>query len=575
MKASQLYAPTLRESPAEAELISHKLMFRAGLIRKAAGGLYSYLPLGWRVIKKISQIIREEMDAEGGQEIMMPILQPSEIWQESGRWQVYGDEMMRMRDRHGREFCLGPTHEEMITSLVRDELRSYKQLPLLIYQIQNKYRDEIRPRFGLMRSREFIMKDLYSFDKDESGLDESYKKMFDAYTRIFTRCGLEFRPVEADSGAIGGSNSHEFTVLAQSGESSIAFCTNCDFAASDEKAELKIIIAPAEDEKPIEKVETPDAHTIELVKNFLQVPIEKTIKAVAFQDDDEKLILAFVRGDHEANEIKILNASGAMHLHMAEESAIVAAGGSPGFMSPIGLKDGTTVIVDQTVMEMHNAVAGANEKNFHFINVNPKRDFKNVIVADIRKVQAGDPCPHCGHELKMTRGIEVGQVFKLGTKYSKAMNATFLDENGKAKFFQMGCYGIGVGRTMAAAIEQNNDEHGIIFPRNIAPFEVVVCPINSKDQAQLEFAEKIYEELKNSGIDALLDDRPERAGVKFKDCDLIGYPMRITISPKSLETNSIEVKIRKSGEISELPRDNYLDQVRHIHKYLLNLDILL
>ena len=564
MKASQLYAPTLRESPAEAELISHKLMYRAGLIRKAAGGLYSYLPLGWRVIKKISQIIREEMDAEGGQEIMMPILQPSEIWQESGRWQVYGDEMMRMRDRHGREFCLGPTHEEMITSLVRDELRSYKQLPLLIYQIQNKYRDEIRPRFGLMRSREFIMKDLYSFDKDELGLDESYKKMFDAYTRIFTRCGLEFRPVEADSGAIGGNNSHEFTVLAQSGESSIAFCTNCDFAASDEKAELKIIIAPAEDEKPIEKVETPDAHTIELVKNFLQVPIEKTIKAVAFQDDDEKLILAFVRGDHEANEIKILNASGAMHLHMAEESAIVAAGGSPGFMSPIGLKDGTTVIVDQTVMEMHNAVAGANEKNFHFINVNPKRDFKNVIVADIRKVQAGDPCPHCGHELKMTRGIEVGQVFKLGTKYSKAMNATFLDENGKAKFFQMGCYGIGVGRTMAAAIEQNSDEHGIIFPRNIAPFEVVVCPINSKDQAQLEFAEKIYEELKNSGIDALLDDRPERAGVKFKDCDLIGYPMRITISPKSLETNSIEVKIRKSGEISELPRDNYLDQVKKI-----------
>ena len=564
MKASQLYAPTLRESPAEAELISHKLMFRAGLIRKAAGGLYSYLPLGWRVIKKISQIIREEMDAEGGQEIMMPILQPSEIWQESGRWQVYGDEMMRMRDRHGREFCLGPTHEEMITSLVRAELRSYKQLPQLIYQIQNKYRDEIRPRFGLMRSREFIMKDLYSFDKDESGLDESYKKMFDAYTRIFTRCGLEFRPVEADSGAIGGSNSHEFTVLAQSGESSIAFCTNCDFAASDEKAELKIIIAPAEDEKPIEKVETPDAHTIELVKNFLQVPIEKTIKAVAFQDDDGKLILAFVRGDHEANEIKILNASGAMHLHMAEESAIVAAGGSPGFMSPIGLKDGTTVIVDQTVMEMHNAVAGANEKNFHFINVNPKRDFKNVIVADIRKVQAGDPCPHCGHELKMTRGIEVGQVFKLGTKYSKAMNATFLDENGKAKFFQMGCYGIGVGRTMAAAIEQNNDEHGIIFPRNIAPFEVVVCPINSKDQSQLEFAEKIYEELKNSGIDALLDDRPERAGVKFKDCDLIGYPIRITISPKSLETNSIEVKIRKSGEISELPRDNYLDQVKKI-----------
>lgn len=564
MRASQLYAPTLRESPAEAELISHKLMYRAGLIRKAAGGLYSYLPLGWRVIKKISQIIREEMDSKGGQEIMMPIVQPSEIWKQSGRWQVYGDEMMRIRDRHGREFCLGPTHEEMITSLVSSELRSYKQLPQLIYQIQNKYRDEIRPRFGLMRSREFIMKDLYSFDKDQAGLDLSYQKMFDAYTRIFTRCGLEFRPVEADSGAIGGSNSHEFTVLAQSGESAIAFCTNCDFAASDEKAELKIEIAPDEVEKPLEKVETPDAHTIELVKNLLQVPIEKTIKAVAFQDDDGKLILAFVRGDHEANEIKILNATGAIHLHMAEESAIVEAGGSPGFMSPIGLKPGTTVVVDQTVMEMKNAVAGANEKNFHFINVNPKRDFKNVLVADIRKVQAGDPCPHCGHKLQMTRGIEVGQVFKLGTKYSEAMNATFLDEDGKAKFFQMGCYGIGVGRTMAAAIEQHNDEFGIIFPRAIAPFEVVVCPVNAKDKNQLDLAEEIYLELRESGIDALLDDRPERAGVKFKDCDLIGYPMRITISPKTFETNSIEVKVRRSGEVSELPRTDYLEQVKKI-----------
>ncbi|MBR6710260.1 MAG: proline--tRNA ligase, partial [Selenomonadaceae bacterium] len=456
MKATNLYAPTLRESPAEAEVISHKLMLRAGLIRKAAGGVYSYLPLGWRTIRKIQQIIREEMDAAGGQEIAMPIIQPSELWKESGRWEVYGDEMMRMKDRHGREFCLGPTHEEMITALVRDEVRSYKQLPLMLYQMANKYRDEIRPRFGLMRSREFIMKDLYSFDRDEEGMNISYQKMYDAYAKIFTRCGLEFRPVEADNGAIGGGHSHEFTVLAQSGESSIAYCGGCDYAASDEKAELKVIVEAPEDALPLEKVETPDAHTIELVKDYLQVPIEKTIKAVAFQDDDERLILAFVRGDHEVNEVKILNAvEGALHLHMAEESAIVAAGGCPGFMSPIGIKPGTVVLVDSTVMEMHNAVAGANEKDFHYKNVNPKRDFKDIIVTDLRMVKEGDPCPRCGAPLKMTRGIEAGQVFTLGTKYSQSLGATFLDENGKEKPLVMGCYGIGVGRTMAAAIEQN------------------------------------------------------------------------------------------------------------------------
>ena len=416
MRATRLFAPTLRESPAEAELISHKLMYRAGLIRKVAGGIYTYLPLGWRVIKKIEQIVREEMDSHDGQEIMMPIIQPAELWQESGRWAVYGDEMMRMKDRHGREFCLGPTHEEMITAVVRSELRSYKQLPQLIYQIQNKYRDEIRPRFGLMRSREFIMKDLYSFDKDEAGLEESYQKMFEAYTNIFTRCGLEFRPVEADSGAIGGAHSHEFTVLAESGESSIAYCEQCNFAASDEKCELKLIVEDDEDELPLEKVETPNAHTIDLVKDFLQVPIEKTIKAVAFQDDSDRVILAFVRGDHEANEIKIINATQSNHLRMADESAIEAVGGCPGFMSPIGVKEEAIVVVDQTVMEMHNAVAGANDKDFHYINVNPKRDFTSpdLIVCDIRKVQPGDECPHCGAKLKMTRGIEVGQVFKLG-----------------------------------------------------------------------------------------------------------------------------------------------------------------
>jgi len=566
MKASELYAPTLRAVPAEAELLSHKLMLRAGLIRKAAGGMYTYLPLGWRVIKKISKIIREEMDAKGGQEVMMPITQPAEIWQESGRWAVYGDEMMKLKDRHGREFCLGPTHEEMVTTLIRGEVSSHKQLPLMLYQIQNKYRDEIRPRFGLMRSREFVMKDLYSFDKDVDGMNVSYQKMYDAYSKIFTRCGLNFRPVEADNGAIGGGHSHEFTVLAPSGESSIVYCESCDYAASDEKAELKVIKSEVEEMLPLKKVSTPNTHTIELVKNFLGVPIEKTIKAVAFQDDDGTLILAFVRGDHEVNEIKVLNVTGALHLHMAEESAINAVGGCAGFMSPIGLKDGAKIVVDATVMEMYNAVAGANEVDAHFVNVTPKRDFdaSKIMVADIRKVQEGDPCPHCGKSLKMTRGIEVGQVFTLGNKYSKSLNATFLDENGKEKYFEMGCYGIGVGRTMAAAIEQNNDKDGIIWTRAIAPFEVVIAVVNAKETNQLEYAEKIYNELKSFGIDVLLDDRHERAGVKFKDCDLVGYPIRVTVSPKTLETNSVEVKVRKSGEIFYFNRADCIDRIREL-----------
>ncbi|MBQ9486986.1 MAG: proline--tRNA ligase, partial [Selenomonadaceae bacterium] len=556
--------------PAEAELLSHKLMLRAGLIRKAAGGMYTYLPLAWRVMKKITQIIREEMDAKGGQEVLMPITQPAEIWKESGRWAVYGDEMMRLKDRHGREFCLGPTHEEMVTTLIRGEVNSYKQLPLMLYQIQNKYRDEIRPRFGLMRSREFVMKDLYSFDKDVEGMNISYDKMYDAYAKIFTRCGLKFRAVEADNGAIGGGHSHEFTVLAPSGESSIAYCENCDYAASDEKAELKVIKADVEELKPVEKVSTPDCHTIEMVKNFLNVPIEKTIKAVAFQDDDGKLILAFVRGDHEVNEIKVLNATGALHLHMAEESAINAVGGCAGFMSPIGLKEGAAVVVDATVMEMYNAVAGANEVDAHFINVTPKRDFDaaKIIVTDIRMVQEGDPCPHCGKPLKMTRGIEVGQVFTLGNKYSKALNVTFLDENGKEKFFEMGCYGIGVGRTMAAAIEQNNDKDGIIWTRAIAPFEIVIAVVNAKDAAQIEYGEKLYDELKSLGVDVLLDDRQERAGVKFKDCDLIGYPLRVTVSPKTLDTKSVEVKVRSSGEVFYFDRAECVEKMRDLLKDL-------
>ena len=564
MRATNLYAPTLRNTPAEAEIASHQLMYRAGLIRKSAGGMYSYLPLAWRTIRKIEQIIREEMDAAGGQEIMMPILQPSELWEESGRWGAYGAEMIRVKDRHDREFCMGPTHEEMITALVRDELRSYKQLPVLLYQIQDKFRDERRPRFGVMRSREFIMKDLYSFDKDVAGMNESYRKMSVAYTNIFTRCGLDFRAVEADSGAIGGGHSEEFTVLAPEGESRIACCDACSYAASDEKAALRPIAALDEAELPLEKVATPHTSTIALLAEYLKIPVEKTIKAVAYQTEDDTLILAFLRGDHEVNEIKLANAvPGARELRMADEEAIRAVGGCPGFMSPIGIAEGTHIVVDETAMRMHNAVSGANEVDFHYMNVNPKRDFGDVTVADIRLVEEGDACPVCeqGH-LHIGRGIEAGQIFALGTKYSEAMGATFLDEAGKAQPMQMGCYGIGVGRTMAAAIEQNHDEHGIIWPRAIAPYEVVVVAVNAKVEEQLAYAEEIYEELRAAGVDVLLDDRRERAGVKFNDCDLIGYPVRIAIGPKTIENGSIEVKVRRTGELVNFARDTYLKGVQ-------------
>ncbi|MCI6231216.1 MAG: proline--tRNA ligase [Selenomonas sp.] len=571
MRASNLYAPTLRNTPAEAEIVSHQLMYRAGMIRKVAGGMYTFLPLGWRVIRKIEQIIREEMDAAGGQEIMMPILQPGELWQESGRWSAYGAEMMRIKDRHGRDFCLGPTHEEMITDLVRDELHSYKQLPVMLYQIQDKFRDERRPRFGLMRSREFIMKDLYSFDKDPEGMMVSYQKMYDAYSKIYTRMGLEYRPVEADSGAIGGGHSHEFTVLADAGESNIAYCSQCDYAASDEKAELKPETMPAEEALPLEKVSTPGTNTIESLCDFLKIPAEKTIKAVAYQTDMDELVLVFIRGDHDVNEVKVLNhVEGALDLRMAEESAITAAGGCPGFMGPIGIKKGTHVFVDASVMNVKNGVTGANEKDVHYKNVNPQRDFDqdDIVIDDFRMVKEGDPCPHCGAPLKMTRGIEAGQVFALGTKYSASMGATFLDEQGKEQPLWMGCYGIGVGRTMAAAIEQNNDKDGIVWPRAIAPFEVVVAVVNAKKDDQLAYGEEIYKECQAAGIDTLLDDRKERAGVKFKDCDLIGYPLRVTIGPKAVEGDTIEIKVRKTGEVITCQRSEYLAKVQELLKTL-------
>lgn len=565
MRVSKMFAPTLREVPAEAEVVSHQLMLRAGFLRKSAGGMYNYLPLAWRVLKKIENIVREEMDASGAQELLMPIVQPAEIWQESGRWGVYGEEMFRLKDRHNREFCLGPTHEEMVTSLIRGDVRSYRQLPMNVYQIQNKFRDERRPRFGLMRGREFIMKDAYSFDRDEAGLDVSYKLMYDAYTRIFTRCGLTFRPVEADSGAIGGSGSHEFMVIADSGEAEIVYCNECDYAANVEKAEMHVIEAPEEEAKAVEEIKTPDCKTIADVCAYLNLPVDKSVKAVAF-NSEKGLILCFVRGDHEVNEIKVINTVGVNEVEMAEESLLAAAGTVGGYMGPVGIDpEKTIVVVDSTVMKMHNICCGANKEGYHLLNVNPGRDFTPTYVADIRLIQEGDPCPHCGGKVSKARGIEVGQVFKLFTKYSEAMHATFLDENGKEKPMVMGCYGVGVSRTMAAAIEQNNDKDGMIWPVAIAPYEVLVVPVNTKDEASTQKAEAIYEELKKAGVEAVIDDRNERPGVKFKDADLIGYPLRVVVGPKTLVEGKLEVKVRRTGEVQMLPLDSdYIGAVKEL-----------
>lgn len=569
MRVSKMYSPTLREVPAEAEVVSHQLLLRAGFMRKSTGGMYSYLPLAWRVLKKIENIVREEMDATGAQEIMMPIMQPAEIWQESGRWGAYGAEMIRVKDRHNREYCLGPTHEEMVTTLVKSDVRSYRQLPLNLYQIQDKFRDERRPRFGLMRSRDFIMKDAYSFDRDEAALDVSYKTMYDAYTRIFNRCGLTFRPVEADSGAIGGSGSHEFMVIAESGEAEIVYCNNCDYAANVEKAELHVIEAPAEEPKEMQEVETPNCKTIADVCTYLNLPVEGSVKAVAFQCE-KGLVLCFVRGDHEVNEVKVVNTIGVNEVEMADESLLVEAGTCGGYMGPVGIDSKKTiVVVDSTVMKMHNFCCGANKEGFHLVNVNPGRDFTPTYVADIRLIQEGDPCPHCGGKVSKARGIEVGQVFKLFTKYSEAMKCTFLDENGKEKPMVMGCYGIGVSRTMAAAIEQNNDKDGVIWPVSIAPYEVLVVPVNTKDEESTAKAEEIYANLCKAGVETVIDDRNDRPGVKFKDADLIGYPLRVVCGPKTIKEGQIEVKVRRTGEVVMLSLDS--DYVATIKEMLTKL----
>ncbi|MFA5882031.1 MAG: proline--tRNA ligase [Eubacteriales bacterium] len=549
MRVSELLAPTLREVPTEAEVISHILMLRAGMLRKVASGVYTYLPLGYRVLKKVIQIVREEMDNKGGQELMLPIIQPAELWLESGRWNVYGDELFRMKDRHGRDFALGPTHEEIITDLVRGEVRSYKQLPQLLYQIQNKYRDERRPRFGLMRGREFVMKDLYSFDKDEAGLDESYRKMYEAYTRIFARCGLQFRSVEADPGAIGGSSTHEFMVMADSGEAAIVYCDSCNYAANVEKAEAVPEQLSWDGEMlSLDEVSTPGAKTIEDVSAFLKIAGHNLIKTIVYQTEEETVI-ALVRGDREINEIKLQNLLGSLQLFMADERTVKElTGAAPGFAGPVGMK-GARIIADREIPLMRNAVTGANKTDAHLVNVNPGRDFTPDVVADIRLVREGEPCPRCEGVLAEARGIEVGQVFKLGTKYSKALGAKFLDENGKEQLMVMGCYGIGVSRTVAAAIEQNHDGDGIIWPMPIAPFQAVVIPVSSKDEGQMGLADSLYNALREQSVETVIDDRNERPGVKFKDADLVGYPLRIVVGSKTVEEGTVEIRHRRSGNV--------------------------
>jgi prolyl-tRNA synthetase len=537
---------TLREVPAEAEIDSHKLMLRAGMIRKMAAGVYNYMPLGLRVLKKIEDIVREEMNATGAQEFLASAMIPAELWQESGRWDAYGAEMFRLKDRGERDFCLGPTHEEVFTDIARNEIKSYKQLPLNLYQIQTKYRDERRPRFGVMRSREFVMKDAYSFDKDQQGLDFVYDKMHDAYVKIFNRCGLDAKCVAADSGAIGGSNSAEFMVKSEVGEDDVVFCTECDYAANIEKAS-----SPAEKEEKqelmgVEKIATPDSRGIEEVSAFLNVSSIKTVKTLLYKVD-EKIIAVFVRGDREVNEVKVANAVDASgDIEMAShEEYINAAGCDIGFAGPVGIK-ADIVLVDEEVKNMYNFISGANETGYHLINVNYGRDFEGI-VGDFRKVVEGQKCPVCGGRVTIARGTEVGHIFKLGTKYSEAMNANFIDEDGKEKPFIMGCYGIGVTRTMASIIEQHHDDNGIIWPLSVAPYHVSVIPVNIKDEEQAEVAKNIYQDLVNMGIEVLLDDRNERAGVKFKDSELMGIPMRVTVG-KKIGDGEIEFKLR-NGEM--------------------------
>ena len=571
MRYSGMHLPTGREVPSDAEVISHQLMIRAGMIRKLTSGIYSYLPLGYRVIRKVEQIVREEMNKAGAQEVHMPMVQPAELWQESGRWVHYGKELLRFRDRHERQYCLGPTHEEVITDLVRNDVKTYRQLPRNLYQIQTKFRDEVRPRFGVMRCREFGMKDAYSFDADEAGAEISYEKMFAAYNKIFRRCGLQFRPVEADSGSIGGKYSHEFMVMAESGEDAMVFCEKCSYAANLEKAEVAKPEKKNVQEKdwlPLENIHTPNMRTIEEVSSFLKVRPQDIIKTLIFNADGRALAV-LIRGDQEVNEIKVKNYLGAAELELADDEMIKKATGAPrGFAGAVKIK--TRVIADYSIMNMINFVTGANKEDYHLKNVNIVRDFSVESFADLRIVEEKDSCPRCGGNIQFARGIEVGHVFKLGTKYSKAMKAAYLDKDGQEKIMIMGCYGIGIGRTVAACIEQNYDKDGIIWPVPLAPYHVIITPVNVNEKNIFKAAENLYISMLAEGIEVIFDDRDERAGVKFKDADLIGIPFRVVIGQKNLSQGNVELKIRKTGENKLYLLQNIVQEVKQLITQELN-----
>ncbi|MFW5838160.1 MAG: proline--tRNA ligase [Desulfovibrionaceae bacterium] len=560
MRLSRQYVPTLKESPAEAEVVSHKLLLRAGMIRKLTSGIYTYLPLGLRVLNKVADIVRQEMDRAGAQEILMPMVQPGDLWKETGRWEVYGKELLRLKDRHDRDYCLGPTHEEVVTDLLRGEVKSYRQLPINLYQVQTKYRDEIRPRFGLMRGREFVMKDAYSFDRDEAGADESYRAMFKAYARTFERLGLRFKAVEADSGAIGGSFSHEFMVLAETGEDTIASCLACDYAANLERAEVKPAGAgPAGEPLPLETVDTPGKHTVEDVCAFLSVPPSRLVKTLVYVADGEP-VAALVRGDRELNEVKLCNLLGAGKLEMAPPEVVQKVSGAPvGFAGPKGLKV-KRIVADFELAPGNDWIAGANAADAHHLHLDLSRDAEVERFADLRVITPEDPCPRCGGGLEFARGIEVGHVFKLGLKYSQAMNCKYLDEQGKERFMVMGCYGIGVSRIVAASIEQNHDERGVCWPPPIAPFEAAILSLGGKKSPETGAkAAELHDALESAGIEVLLDDRDERPGIKFADADLVGYPMQLVAGDKGLARGVVEAKDRRTGERGEIALEGFVE----------------
>lgn len=569
MRWTQIYIPTLREDPAEAELVSHKLLLRAGFMRKVTAGVYNYLPLMQRVLHKISNIVREEMDRAGALEVTMPVLHPAEVWQASGRWDVVGKEQMRLKDRHQRDLVLGGTHEEIITSLIKGELRSYRQLPLNMYQIQVKFRDEIRPRFGLMRGREFIMKDAYTFDRDEEGLKVAYQKMVDAYYNIFRRCGFDIRKVESDTGQMGGTGAHEFMVVVdtEGGENTIFYCDKCEYAANQDKATF-ISDQPGETKQkrlPLEEVHTPDRKTIEEVTDFLKLPAERLVKTLLYKADDQ-IVAALIRGDRQINEIKLKNEAKCLELVMADAPTVEAITGSEvGFAGPCNLKE-VRFFVDEEVGRMANFVTGANKTDYHLKNVNQERDFQLDHVADIKMAEKDGICPRCEKgRLKTDRGIEVGNTFMLGTKYSEALKAHFVDEDGKEKPFVMGSYGVGITRTAQAAAERFNDKYGIIWPKPIAPFGIVITPTNYEDQRLKEIADRLHQELGEKGLEVLLDDRDERAGVKFNDADLIGFPLRVTVGEKGVSKGKVEARVRRTGEVTGVDLDAAASKIVEIY----------